>query len=327
MGGGYRAPWWLRNGHVNTIYSYLRPRPDGPPHPVDCWLQLDPGSRGLLRAHWQPRPAPALLLAHGLEGSSEAGYMMTLAGKAWRRGWHAVRANIRGCGPSEGHCDTLYNSGLSDDVGTWVDWLLEQPNVTDIALAGFSMGGNTILRYLGRRGEAAPARLKAAATVGAAIDLGPSADRLHARSNRFYEARFLRGLKARLRRQAARHPGRFRVEELRRVDSVRAFDELITAPFYGFAGADDYYHRASAARVVDRIRVPTLVLHAEDDPFVVITPETRALLAANPAIEFQASQHGGHCAFIARAIPGQDCYWAEQRIVDFCGQLLPRVDR
>jgi len=302
----FAPPFWLRNAHANTIYSFLRPRGLHLPPAHDDWVPAEPG-------------VDLLLLVHGLEGSSEAGYMRTTAARALARGFHVARMNVRGCGASEPRCSTLYNSGRSDDVARALAWAAALPLVTAVALAGFSMGGNLVLKCAGELGEDASARgLAAVVAVSPCLDLGPSADALHRPHNRLYERRFLRGLEQRLRRHAARFPGRYPVDKLAAVRSVRDFDDVITAPASGYRDADDYYYRAAAARVLDRIRVPTLVLHAEDDPFIVITPESRALIAANPAIRFHPTPHGGHCAFINRRQPTEGVYWAESRVVDFC---------
>lgn len=313
--------WWLRNGHANTVYSFLRPRGLHLPVAHSDWVAVAPGVDLLLRSHWQPGPAPALLLVHGLEGSSEAGYMLTTAAFALAAGWHVVRMNVRGCGDSEARCDTLYNSGKSGDVAAALDWLASRPLVEGVALAGFSMGGNLALKCAGERGAAAP-RLLAVAAVSPCLDLAACADALHRPVNYFYERRFLGNLIQRLRRHAARFPGRYPLQGLDQLASVRAFDDQITAPFTGYRDADDYYQRASAARVLDAITVPTLVLHAEDDPFIVITPASRALMAANPAIRFLATPRGGHCAFINRRRPREGVYWAEARVVQFCQAQL-----
>jgi predicted alpha/beta-fold hydrolase len=315
-----RPPWWLRNGHANTVYSFLRPRGVQLPPAQEDWIAL-PGGGGdlLVRSHWQPGPAPALLLIHGLEGSSEAGYMLTAAELFLRHGWHVARMNVRGCGDSEGRCATLYNSGLSGDVAAAAGWLASRPRVSDVALAGYSMGGNLALKFAGEagRGEWAAPGLRAVAAVSPCLDLAACADALHRKVNYFYERRFLRNLERRLARHAARFPGRYPVERLRGLGSVRAFDDAFTAPFTGYRDADDYYQRASAARVLAAIRVPTLVLHAEDDPFIRITPESRAALAANPAIRFLATAHGGHCGFIGPRRNGEGVYWAEPRLLEF----------
>lgn len=312
----FRPARWLRNGHANTVYSFLRPRFVRLPAAHEDWLPVAPGVEILLRSHWQPRPAPALLLVHGLEGSSEAGYMLTAAAAALEQGWHAIRMNVRGCGDSETRCATLYNSGLSADVAAALRWLQSLPGVDGVALAGFSMGGNLVLKCAGELGGSYP-DLCAVVAVSPCLDLAACADALHRPVNYFYERRFLRGLEARLRRHAARFPGRYPLERLAGIASVREFDDRFTAPFTGYRDAEDYYARASASVVLKGIGVPTLLLHAEDDPFIVITPASRRALAANPAISFQPSAHGGHCAFIAPRRPGP-VHWAESAAVAFC---------
>lgn len=306
-------PWWLRNGHANTVYSFLRPRGvAGVPEAHSDWIAAERETELLLRSHWQPQAAPALLLVHGLEGSSEAGYMLTTAAKALERGLHVVRMNVRGCGESETRCGTLYNSGMSDDVARAVEWVRTRSNVNGVALGGFSMGGNLVLKYLGEQGASAP--IATATAVSPCLDLAACADALHRKVNYFYEQRFLRSLKQRLLRRAAREPGRYPVERLARLGSVRAFDDVITAPFTGYRDAEDYYERASAARVLEEIRVPTLVLNAEDDPFIVITAQSRAKMAANPAIHFAPTRHGGHCGFINARRGAEGIYWGESRV-------------
>lgn len=318
----FTPPWWLRNGHANTVYSFLRPRGVRLPEAQADWLPVAAGVDLLLRSHWQPGAAPALLLVHGLEGSSEAGYMLTTAALALARGLHVVRMNVRGCGDGESRCASLYNSGMSGDVAAAVAWLMEKPQVKAVALAGFSMGGNLVLKYAGECGDSPPARLGAVAAVSPCLDLDACATALHRKVNYFYERRFLVNLKQRLRRHAARIPGRYPVDKLDGLTSVRAFDDVVTGPFTGYRDAADYYDRASAARVLARIRVPTLVLHAEDDPFIVITPASRALLAANAAIAFRPTPHGGHCGFINARRAGEGVYWAENRVVEFCAKKL-----
>ncbi|MGH9465777.1 MAG: YheT family hydrolase [Terriglobales bacterium] len=317
----FQPPWWLRNPHANTIYSFLRPRRVHLPPAQADWLPVEGGVDLLLRSHWQAGLAPALLVVHGLEGSSEAGYMLTTAAIALERGWHVIRMNVRGCGEGEPRCATLYNSGMSADVAAAVAWVAGRAQVQGVALAGYSMGGNLVLKYAGERGSDLPAALGAVAAVSPCLDLDACAVALHRKSNYLYEQRFLMSLAHRLRRHAARFPGRYPVEKLAGLRSVRAFDDVFTGPFTGYRDAADYYEKASAARVLDGIRVPTLVLHSEDDPFIVITPESRALLNANRAIEFHTTEHGGHCAFINSRRPGEGVYWGEHRVVEFCSAV------
>jgi predicted alpha/beta-fold hydrolase len=188
-----------------------------------------------------------------------------------------------------------------------------------ITAAGFSMGGNLVLKMAGDWGAAAPAFLKAVVAVSPAADLGPSADAMHSPSNRIYEWKFLLSLMRRYRRKARLFPDIYG-EVSRWPTSIREFDDIITARYCGFSGADDYYTRAAAARVIDRIAVPTLVIHAKDDPFIRITTETRRKMAANHWITFLETDHGGHCAFLANP-NGYDGRWAERQMMFFFRSL------
>jgi predicted alpha/beta-fold hydrolase len=189
-----------------------------------------------------------------------------------------------------------------------------------VVLAGYSMGGNLVLKAAGEV-QSHPA-LAGVVAVSAPIDLRESADALHHWSNRVYEWHFLRRLSARYRRKAAMFPAVFDAGRAARVQSIRDFDEYVTAPNCGFASADDYYHHAASAGVLDRIRVPALVLHALDDPFIRLTPATRALLQGNDGIRLVESARGGHCAFLEGSTPDYDGYWAERSLLHFV-QSLP----
>ena len=148
------------------------------------------------------------------------------------------------------------------------------------------------------------------------MDLAPSADALHDWRNRLYEIRFLLNLKRRFRRKAQLFPGRYDLRFLKGCSTIREFDHEITARYEGFSSADDYYSRSSASRVVEKITVPTLIIHALDDPFIRVLPETRSKVAANPNITFVETQHGGHCAFLAEP-NGYDGRWAEKLVIEF----------
>jgi uncharacterized protein len=181
------------------------------------------------------------------------------------------------------------------------------------------MGGNLVLKLTGELGDAAPPQLTSVVGVSPVIDLAPSADALHEPINRLYELRFLRALLKRFRRKAALFPRAYDPQIATGISSLREFDNRITALYSGFQSADDYYFRAASARVLDRIAVPTLLIHACDDPFIRILPETRALIEANPHITLLETEHGGHCAFLATPEPanGNDGYWAENVALSF----------
>ena len=193
---------------------------------------------------------------------------------------------------------TLYNSSLSADVAAVARSVVENDGVSRFALIGFSMGGNLVLKLAGEWGKDGPAEFRAVAAVCPAMDLAASADALHEPANRIYEYYFLMQLFRRLRTKAKLFPKNFDLSRLRGVSSLRLFDDRITAYYCGFAGADDYYARAAAANVVDRIAVPALIIHAANDPFIRLRPETVKRIASNPHITYIETADGGHCAFI-----------------------------
>ncbi len=314
----------LRGGHLQTLAGNFLKRENRLPEPEERLFQVEPEVQVLCHCHWQSDRGRTLtlMIVHGLEGSSDSQYVLGTGSKAWDRGWNVVRMNVRNCGGTEGLTPTLYHSGLSCDIRVVINTLLEKERLEHFALAGFSMGGNQVLKCVGEWGKEAPKQMIAACAVSPACDLSLSADALHRGQNRIYEWWFLVGLFKRFRRKAELFPGRFDPSLLNGVRSIRDFDERITAKYMGFAGAEDYYSKASSSRVVDQIAVPTLVLHALDDPFIVVSEQTAAKLRANPNVTYLESEHGGHCAFLASP-DGYDGRWAERQIVEFCARQLP----
>ena len=181
------------------------------------------------------------------------------------------------------------------------------------------MGGNLVLKLAGEWGNEGPPQFRAVAAVCPAIDLAASADALHEPANRLYEYYFLMQLFQRLRRKARFFPDNFDLSRLRGISTLRQFDDRITAHYCGFTGADDYYARAAAANVIDRIAVPTLIIHAKNDPFIRMQPETLRRIASNPNITYIETADGGHCAFLGErnGDPLDDGRWAEREVVDF----------
>ena len=315
----------LRSGHWMTIYSWGRPRrfPRLPP-PVERLFDVTPDTRVLAHCHWQQDRAarPALLVLHGLEGSSTAHYMRGIADKAFAAGFNVVLLNQRNCGGTEQHAPGLYHSGLTGDADHVMREIHRVDGIQRVVVAGYSLGGNLALKLAGDYGDAAPPQLRGVAAVSPVIELEACVRALERRQNVIYQWNFVRGLKARMRRKSRWHPDRYALEPLHAVRTVRQFDEVYTAPHFGFAGASDYYHRASAMRVIDRIRVPALIITAEDDPFVPVTAFRDPRLTGNTNIRLIVTRHGGHCGFIATARNGDDGYWAETQIVDFAMRRL-----
>ena len=334
------APWpegypkfhprpWLRNGHLQTIAGNFLPRPHHLPRAVSQLVEVAPAhgtqisSQVLCECHWQPLPArpycATVIIVHGLEGSSRSQYVIGNADKLWRSGCNIIRMNMRNCGGTERLTPTLYHSGMSSDVDHVMRFFIQSQNLTSISLIGYSMGGNLVLKLAGDLASNAPPELRSVIGVSPAADLGASADALHEWQNRIYERRFLRALLKRFRRKAMLFPRAFDPQRATGVTSLREFDDQITALYSGFRSANDYYHRAAAARVLDKIAVPTLLIHACDDPFIRFNAETRAIISANPNITLLETEHGGHCAFVAPRdrTNGYDGYWAEHTAMRF----------
>jgi predicted alpha/beta-fold hydrolase len=312
----------LRNPHAQTVAFALWPRKfPRLPRGASREFEIEPGTRIRGECHWQARPQdrPTLVLVHGLEGSSESKYMLGLAERAFLAGWNAVRLNQRNCGGTESLTPTLYHSGRSDDFRAVLSELIERDDLPEIFFAGYSMGGNLVLKMAGELASSAPKELRGVAGVCPSLDLAACVDALALPRNVLYEARFVSGLRARMRRKVKLYPGRYDLRGLARVRTVREFDDVMTARYCGFRDAVDYYARSSAARVVGAIRVPTLVLTAQDDPFVPSESFSAPGLTDNPHITLAAPQHGGHCAFISRH-RGEERFWAEARVMEFCQQ-------
>jgi predicted alpha/beta-fold hydrolase len=307
-------------GHTQTLYAWAKPRQfPRLPTAEARYFDVAADARVLAHCNWYPyrEQHPTLLLLHGLEGSSLAHYMCGIAEKAWTAGWNVVRLNQRNCGNTEHLSRGLYHSGLTQDPMYLLRELIEVDGIRELAIAGYSLGGNLALKLAGELGETPPPELKAVCAVSPTMDLAVCVEALERRSNLAYEWNFVRNLKARMRRKSAVFPGAYPLEPLDGIRTVRQFDDAYTAPHHGFLDASDYYHRASAMRVVDRIRVPALILTAADDPFVPVAPFRHAVVAGNPNMRVAVMPHGGHCAFVERATGDYDGYWAEREIVRF----------
>ncbi len=320
----FEARRWLGNGHAMTIYAWARPREfPALPEREGRLIQVSPDTKVLAHCYWQPDRAnrPTLMALHGLEGSSDAHYMRGLADKAWRRGWNAVLLNQRNCGGTEHLTPGLYHSGLTDDPRAVIRALMATDGLRSFVVVGYSLGGNVTMKLAGELHAHPDLPVRAVVAVSPTIDLERCVRAIERRVNLAYEWNFVRHLKARMRRKAAFWPDAFDLTKLDRIWTIRAFDEIYTAPYHGFGGATDYYHRASAIRVTDRIRVPALIVTATDDPFVPAAQFDEPAVAGNPCIVRRIEHGGGHCGFISTA-NGDDGYWAEARAVEFLASAL-----
>ncbi len=318
----------VKQPDAQTLLANFLPRDVQLPEPESVLVEVEASTQShvLCHCHWQPQEVRSerltLLLLHGLEGSSQSQYMLGNADKALRAGWNVIRMNMRNCGGTEAISPTLYHSGLSGDVAAVAEHFVAREQLQSLAFVGYSMGGNMVLKCAGEWGAQAPPWLRAVIGVSPLIDLSASADALHALRNRLYEWNFLLNMLRLYRKKAQLFPEHFPIGASQQVTSIRSFDEYIVSPNCGFANADDYHYRVAAARVIDRIAVPTLLLNSLDDPFIRLLPETRAKILANPAIALVETEHGGHCAFLAQPEGEDDGYWAEQTIVRYLHWVL-----
>ena len=287
--------------------------------PTVRYFDVAADARVLAHCHWQREPwrHPTLLALHGLNGSSDAHYMRGLAAKAFVRGMNVVRLNQRNCGNTEHLSAGLFHSGLTADPRHVIEELSDVDGLHHISVAGYSLGGNLALKLAGEYADCPHPSLRAVAAVSPILEISDCVRALERPSNILYEWNFVRDLKRRIRRKAQLRPGAFDLTKLKRVRTVRDFDEEYTAPHFGFLNAEDYYHRASAMRVIDRVHVPALVITSEDDPFVPAAPFRDPRVTANPYITLQLCEHGGHCGFVGPRNGEDDGYWAEDAIVDF----------
>jgi uncharacterized protein len=310
----------LEHGHVMTIWCWAARRDIALPTREARLFQVTPDTQVLAHCYWQPerKKRPTLLALHGLEGSSDAHYMHGLAGKALKAGFNAVLLNQRNCGGTESLGPGLYHSGLIEDAVFVMRELGSTDGIDRVVVAGYSLGGNLALRLAGTHMPSDLPSLKAVCAVSPVLDLEECVRALERGSNFVYQWNFVRNLKARMRRKNACFPGRFDVSRLGSIRTVRQFDAAFTAPYFGFASAEDYYHRASALRVVEHIQIPTLVITAEDDPFVPARSFSDPKLTGNPNITVVVTKQGGHCGFLGEK-DGQDDdgYWAERSIIEF----------
>jgi hypothetical protein len=309
---------------MQTLAAFFLPRRIALPAAEKRLIEVEPGVSLLCHCHWQKdRGALTLIVVHGLEGSSESQYMLGIARNALSAGMNVVRMNQRNCGGMDHCAPTLYNSGRSQDVAAVARNIVERDRVRAFVLVGFSMGGNLVLKLAGEWGSEGPAEFRGVAAVCPAVNLAAGADALHEPSNRIYEYYFLLQLFQRFRRKVRLFPNDFDASRLRGVKTLRGFDDRVTSYYCGFTGADDYYARAAAANVIHRISVPTLIIHAANDPFIRILPETRQQILSNSNITYVEAEDGGHCAFIADrdGDPSYDGRWAEREVVTFAKQF------
>ena len=315
------------SGHAQTLAAYAWPRGfrSYAEKDEERFFEVEPGVKVLAHCRWQPELTthPTIVIWHGIEGSTASNYMLAIAQKGFKAGLNIVRVNLRNCGGTEHLTPTLYHGGLSQDLRAVVKELIEKDLLSPLLLVGYSLGGNLVLKLAGEYGDDPPKEVLGVCAVSPSVDLTASAELILKRSNWIYQQDFVRRLKKRIRTKQKLYPELYDISGLSQIRTVRAFDERFTAPGHGFANANDYYHRSSSLRVADKIRVPTLIIHAEDDPFIPFAPLREPGFSENPYILLIHPQRGGHVAFLADSPEEhEDRFWADNRVVEFCKLAL-----
>lgn len=310
----YRAPWWLPGGHLQTIYPFLFLRPKLPPYRRQRWDTPDGDFIELDRIDGDAT-APLLVLFHGLEGSSASHYAAAIMQAVARRGWHGIVVHFRGCSGEPNRLPRAYHSGDADEI----DWILRRMRVEfpdrTLFVAGVSLGGNALLKWLAREGAKASTAIHAAAAVSAPIDLMAAGDRLGHGLNRFYGDLFLTTLRKKSLDKLVRFPGLYDADKVRNARTLRQFDNVVTAPLHGFRDTDDYWTRASSKPDLLQIETPTLIVHASNDPFLpgcyLPSPD-----GVSPRVELELPRGGGHAGFASGPFPG-NLDWLPGRLLAF----------
>ena len=313
---------FLKQGDVQTFGAYLWPRrfrSGDRTQDEERLFQVEPQSQVLAHCRWQSNRTehPSLVMWHGMEGSTASAYMLSTADKAFRSGLNVIRVNFRNCGGTEHLSPTLYHAGLSSDLRAVIAELIARDHLTRLFIAGFSLGGNMALKLAGEYGDNPPPEVKAVVAVSPSVNLRLSTSLMARRRNWIYQHDFLQRLKNRIKVKEKLFPDLYDSTGLKGVRSMQQFDNNYVAPHFGFADANDYYAKASSLPFISRIRIPTLIIHAEDDPFIPFEPLRDPSIAANPYVLLLATERGGHVAFVS-ATSGEDRFWAESRLVEFC---------
>ncbi len=315
----------FQRGDTQTLVAYLWPlRPRDLTGDEERLFQVEPGSQVLARCRWQTdrEEHPTLVMWHGMEGSTASAYMVSTADKAFRAGFNVVRVNVRNCGGTEHLSPTIYHGGLTADLRVVIDELINTDHLPRLVVAGFSLGGNMVLKLAGEYGENSPPEIMGLCAVSPSVDLGACTTHMAQRRNWIYQQDFLRRLKNRLRKKKKLFPELYDISDLGDINSIELFDDRFVAPAFGFADARDYYAKASSLPLIRNIRLPTLIIHAEDDPFIPFAPLRDPSIATNPYVLLIATERGGHVAFVSANSQDEDRFWAENRLIDFCQKVL-----
>lgn len=317
----FKPAWWLRNTHLQTIWPALCRRPVQHLPLERERLELADGD--FIDLEWvgsKDRSGPIVLLLHGLEGSINSHYAKGMLQKVTQEGWRGAFMHFRGCSGEPNRLPRGYHSGETGDLDYVIRVLLERKNNSHIAAIGVSLGGNVLLKWLGETGTNNP--LKAAVAISVPFELHKAASRIQQGFSKFYQWYFIKCLRERLCIKLENQPASpWDASVFNQINTMYEFDDKITAPMHGFTGVDEYYNKASSRQYIRSIRIPTLILHAKDDPFmsVDVIPAAHEL---SPQVLLEVTEGGGHVGFVSGRYPWRPEYWLETRAPQFLREHL-----
>lgn len=272
-----------------------------------------------------PIGSPQLLVLHGLEGSSERGYVRGLLALAMERGWRGVALNFRSCSGQLNRAARLYHSGETGDLDWLVGELVKRDPGAPILPVGISLGGNVLLKWLGEEGDRAADEVRSAVAISVPFDLAASATKMSRGLGRLYTRLFLRSLKPKALAKARQYPDLLDWQAIRRARNWRQYDHVATAPLHGFESAEDYWGRSSSIHYLERIRRPTLLISARDDPFIPASCLPEDAVDRSRWLQAEFTRRGGHAGFVGGGAPWRAIYWAERRAIEFLSDYVPTI--
>lgn len=326
MTSAFRPAWWLPGPHVMTMWGKFLRKPDLAELRLDRIATGD-GDELTIASADSPATGPILLLLHGLEGGLRSHYVGGIWDAARRRGWQPKILLFRTCDGRMNRARRTYHSGETTDLDLVIQHLIREDPTRPIVLAGVSLGGNVMLKWLGEKSDAVPRQVRAAIAVSTPYDLARSSRAIDTGFARLYQWNFLRSLRKKARAKVAAYPDICSVESLEALTTMWEFDDRFTAPLHGFVDAADYYAKSSSIGFLSAIRRPTLLLSARDDPFHSdeVLRDVEQISATNACLSVEFHRRGGHVGFVG-GTPWRPAYYVEARVGSFLAGHLETAD-
>jgi uncharacterized protein len=317
----YSPAWWIPGGHLQTLWGKLFRRQDRAPTQLLRWDTHDSDFLEIHRLPAEPH-APRIVILHGLEGTVRSHYAQGLLNEAAKRGWGADLLIFRSCGSEINRTRRFYHSGETTDISFVVDKVSLEFPLAPLGLVGVSLGGNVLLKFLAERAGNVGSRIRGAVAVSVPFDLGRSSERINRGFSRIYQRFFLGSLRRKALAKSTRFPDLAPREKIAGLRTLADFDDLITGPLHGYAGAEDYYRRASSLPGLRDIRVNTLLLSAVDDPMLppAVLEDVRSVARENTCLHLEFVEKGGHAGFVTGSVPWRPFYYAEYRAGEFLSE-------